>query len=278
MKKRAFENAVLEFSQNLGRPYPPKVSITETPCPLSSADEIAHIHPFENLICIWIKKLETLTLDEIRETAAHEVAHLISIEHDAKHAEAKSVLELATWRPPGGVAVINGGKKASRTTKIVKEKRVNRKNICSYFSCKVKTNLATCEHCGKLFCKEHLEPKPPYLPDFKRAALETKIDMEIWRKPGGHPCPPYYDYLKVKEKEEIEKRWQALNKMRELKPVRERFPISIPENTEFLEKPELKSQKAKKILLALIIITLLAAILLFIMIQCGILTIPIPQL
>jgi hypothetical protein len=35
---------------------------------------------------------------------------------------------------------------------------------------------------------------------------------EEYRKPG-HPCPDYVDYKKLKKKEDLERSWEALNKM-----------------------------------------------------------------
>jgi len=89
-------------------------------------------------------------------------------------------------------------------------------DVCSYHFCKVKTDLVECKHCGKFFCPEHLGPRLPYLPNFESTTKETRNAINNWRKPGGHPCPPYYDYLKEKEKEEFERRQKALDRMRSI--------------------------------------------------------------
>lgn len=52
-----------------------------------------------------------MDFDEIKETAAHEVAHLVSKRHGERHQDAISSLQIRTWRPPGGVAWIKPGKK-----------------------------------------------------------------------------------------------------------------------------------------------------------------------
>lgn len=217
MKKTAFENAVRRYSKTRGLDPPPNVSITENPCPLS-AGEIAHIHIEERIICIWKKKLEELTLDQIDKVAAHEVAHLFSIEHDGKHAQAQAELEIAGWSSSIGGVVIHGGKKVTPSASRRPKKRGRPKKICHYYSCKKRTKLFRCKYCGELFCKEHLRSKPPKLPPFKQRGVVGRIYMEEWRK-TGHACPPYYDYLKAKKKEDLEKRRRVLDKMRGLPTV-----------------------------------------------------------
>lgn len=133
MKKMAFENAVRECSERLGYTRPPKVSITETPCPLSSGDEIAHIHPHEGVICIWERKLESLNLDEIKQVAAHEVAHLISLRHDGKHAQAQTELEIGAWQPPPGVVIVNESKRESSRRQVKSKTRRPRKYLFLLF-------------------------------------------------------------------------------------------------------------------------------------------------
>jgi len=184
MKKIAFENAVQECSKRLDRTQPPNVSITETPCPLSSGDEIAHIHPYERIICIWKKKLESLNLDEIREVAAHEVAHLVSLDHDGKHAQAQAELEIGIWRPPPGVIVVNGNKEVPLAGP--DKEYPPEKNVCSCYLCKKRIDLHECKYCGKKFCTKHLPPKNPSLPPFKG----KKEELEEWRK-IGHACLDY---------------------------------------------------------------------------------------
>ncbi len=218
MNKTAFEGAVRECSERLGRAYPPTVSITDVPCPYSLGNEVAHIHPYQGIICIWKKKLLSLNLDEIREVAAHEVAHLVSVEHDGKHAQAQAELELGIWHPPPGTVAINGGKKSNSKGNINDKKTNRRKKACSYYSCVKRTNLTLCIHCGKNFCEQHLNPKNPHLPPFKSKSR----DMLEWRS-LGHPCPEYPEYLKQKEKENLDERWNALEKMRPMRPDPEKL-------------------------------------------------------
>jgi hypothetical protein len=118
----------------------------------------------------------------------------------------------------------------------------------------VKTDLVECKYCGKFFCPEHLGPRLPYLPNFESTTKETRNAINSWRKPGGHPCPPYYDYLKNKEKEEAQKRWEALEGMRNLRVRREEYEISgIPP-----VKPQIRRRNWAAIALAIIILTIVA--------------------
>jgi hypothetical protein len=249
MKKRAFEDAVRRCSERLDLDRPPIVSITEIPCPLSSSsDEIAHIHPDERIICISKKKLESIDLDTIEWVAAHEVAHLISRMHDGKHAKAQAELKTLIWRPPPGIVVIDGSRGQSSRTSIISSTKVSSraKNVCSYHLCAERTELRECRYCGKKFCKDHLKAKSPSLPPFNGRSG----DMIAWRGPG-HPCPDYLFYSRQKEKEDLQKRWDALNKMRRGGPT----PVPVPSvqlpgaltpSDSFPEKPPYVENKPKR--------------------------------
>jgi hypothetical protein len=206
IKKRAFRDAVQKCSKEWGLKYPPTVSITENPCPSSSSDTIAHIHLDERIICIWERKLESLDLDTIEKTAAHEVAHLVSPFHNGIHAKAQGELQTAIWHPPPGVTVINGGGRKS-SKRLTKPRKVRLQNVCSYHLCMKRTELSTCKYCGKKFCSEHLNPKVPTLPyGNKPWSRDEWVGL-------GHPCPDYPAYLEQKEKERREKAKETLDKM-----------------------------------------------------------------
>lgn len=255
MKKEAFENAVRRCSKEKGLDPPPSVSITENPCPFSSG-EIAHIHIEERIICIWKKKLEELTLDQINKVAAHEVAHLISIEHGGKHAQAQAEIEIADWGRSVGGVVIHGGKEVAPSVSDKPIKPGRRKKICSYHSCDKRTELVWCPYCERFFCKEHLRPKPPKLPPFKQKGIVGRIYMDEWRR-TGHACPPYFDYLKTKKKEDLQKQWEALNKMRGIPPV----PVSRPPIEIYYEKP--KSREIAKYIIGFIVVVVIIWVLLY---------------
>lgn len=274
MKKIAFENAVRRCSEAKGIDPPPRVSITEKPCPLSSGD-IAHIHIEGRIICIWKKRLEELTLDQIDKVAAHEVAHLISVEHGGKHAQAQAEIEIGIWSHSVGGVVIHGGKKVVPNISDKPKKPVRQKKICHYHSCKKRTELRRCVHCGELFCKEHLKPKYPTLPPFKRRGIVGRIYMEDWRG-SGHACPPYYDYLKAKEKEELDKRWKILDILsgrrhrvepvetgRQIEPVESGLiePVETGRRVEPVETPVKESRPHRFVISAVLIIAIIIILL-----------------
>ncbi len=186
IKKKAFENAVRKYSKELGLDRPLIVSITEPPCPYSSPNEIAHIHLDKGVICIRKKKLESIDIDTIEDTADHEVAHLVSPYHDTKHENAQITLKIRGLSPPPGVAIVHGGERENSKLTINSKKYEYIKNVCSYYSCKKGTDLHKCKYCGEKFCTEHLSPKNPLLPPFEGKPEK----LEKWRK-IGHPCSDY---------------------------------------------------------------------------------------
>lgn len=231
MKKRAFEDAVRKHSEGLGLGFFPKVSITEDPCPFATGGEIAHIHLEEKIVCIWRGRLESLNLDQIDDVAAHEVAHMASAEHDAKHVETQTRLGIRNFVRSARGVVIDGGKRVSRS-KPAKPEKVREKKICSHYDCNRKVKLRRCKYCKKLFCKEHLNPRAPSLPNLGHGNRSTKSKKE--EKAPGHPCPDYYDHVvksgREREKEELDKRWEALEGMRGLRSSPTKLPpVIIPE-------------------------------------------------
>lgn len=251
MKRVAFENAVRRCSKRLGLDCPPKVSITEEPCPFSR-DETAHIHVAERIVCIWKKKLEELTLDEIEKVAAHEVAHIVAIGHNGKHAQTQAELEIGAWADSIGGVVIDGGKRRTPSPPVKSTKKTRKRKVCSYHSCKQKTNLVRCKYCGELFCKEHINPTLPKLFNPKKKGIAGRLYMDDWRRPS-HPCPPYYDYMKQKQKEDIEKYGRALDHLTGHKRVEPGIRGSP-------QKP-VKPKSYRSLSLALIIITIMILIL-----------------
>lgn len=104
---------------------------------------------------------------------------------------------------------------------VSKRKKPLRKGECEYHECdKTKTILYKCKYCGKYFCKEHLRASLPGQARFHSKSEEDIAFLEEFRKPGGHPCPDYYDYWKAeKERKEGEYR-AALERLIESKPLR----------------------------------------------------------
>lgn len=111
-KERIFKETVEECSRILGMDRPPKVCFTDTPCPLSGSSgeiELAHIHLDSRFICVFRPKLLKCIIDEIKETASHEVTHLIAPNHDDLFYTSLEKLKTAIWQPTGGTTVIGGG-------------------------------------------------------------------------------------------------------------------------------------------------------------------------
>jgi len=80
---------------------------------------------------------------------------------------------------------------------------------CHYNSCIKKVGLHFCKYCGNAYCAEHLKPLPPSLPGgwFKHSSHKDIFNIEDWRNPNAHPCPPYYDYL-VAEAKKMDEEYQ----------------------------------------------------------------------
>lgn len=102
-------------------------------------------------------------------------------------------------------------------------KKESKRGVCHYHLCKKRTIVYKCKFCGKYFCKEHLNPKSPLLPPFKRVGRKAISDMENWRD-KGHPDPFYAEYLENKKREDLQKRKEALDRMRKLPPT----PVILP--------------------------------------------------
>ncbi|MBU2617657.1 MAG: M48 family metallopeptidase [Euryarchaeota archaeon] len=111
-KERVFKETVEECSRKLGMDRPPKVHFTDTPCPFSVSlgeTELAHIHWDARFICVFRPKLLKCTIDDIKETAAHEVTHLIASNHSDMFYALLEKLKTTIWQPPGGTVGIEGG-------------------------------------------------------------------------------------------------------------------------------------------------------------------------
>ncbi|MEM2865666.1 MAG: AN1-type zinc finger domain-containing protein [Candidatus Hadarchaeales archaeon] len=266
-KKVALANAVLRYCQMMGI-APLIVRVAETPCPNSSSDDIAHIHLEEGIICISKGRLMSLNLDDIEEVARHEVAHVWAPHHGVEHEKIQTFLSMKSfaWSNFTGTVRIEPGAKdkcaycgreevlpfychycglyycsehrlpekhecAKLPMRMWKAKGLEPRKIregeCSYHSCD-KPAKVECPHCHKRFCEEHAQPMPPYLPDFDSSGVMSKLEREKWREGQSHPCPPYYDYLQSKKKEESNGYWRALEKLRSKPAGRDEPPHSKP--------------------------------------------------
>jgi len=214
-KQKKFKDFVLLASASLGLPKPPKVKFWEKGCPHGKTrDEIAHIHPETGVICISKIRLEKMNMDEIEETAAHEVTHMIEHAHDDNFYIKHSDTKLGSW-------LLSRETDTGKGTRRKTGKKPRKTKNCEYHLCEEKpSKLHKCKFCGKNFCKKHASPKVvSMVHSYIKNNPEWSVffDKERERK-DGHPCFPYtsskFEEIKSKEKESYEKLFEALDKMR----------------------------------------------------------------
>ena len=167
---------------------------------------------------IWVSRihLRMMSFEEIKKTAGHELNHLFIGPHNAEFRNKLNELLVATWEPEftSGLKVIDGGKEVEKPEK-QSEKEID-KTECNRHSCNITTGLECCSHCGGYYCKEHIKPLPPLLPNFNNPDEFMK-----WKyREKFHPCPPYYDFLAKKYEDQIKEMEEKFNKMRALKITR----------------------------------------------------------
>lgn len=103
-KKRVFTEAVQEVCDTQNLPMP---EINFDGCHYEGGgDELAHSHPEQYMICISERQLKVQNSEGLRETAYHEMTHLIGlIEHGHKFENKKNELISKGWRPRKGSGV-----------------------------------------------------------------------------------------------------------------------------------------------------------------------------
>lgn len=91
-------------------------------------------------------------------------------------------------------------------------------DVCNYHLCQNKTRVYRCKYCDNYFCKKHIEPKMvSSLSKITSKKWDKQVENE-WRKENAHPCADYSDWLKISEKEKLNKSWEALNELRRIEP------------------------------------------------------------
>lgn len=99
-KKEKFREEVTLSARNRGVRIP-KINFWEVyDSSHFTKGERAHIHVKENLICIAEPELEYMSYDDIRETASHEVAHILNQSHDTDFWNKQSDTKAGLWTPP----------------------------------------------------------------------------------------------------------------------------------------------------------------------------------
>ncbi len=66
----------------------------------SFGNEAAHIHIEDNIICVSEHYLERATYEDIKNTAIHEVAHLINATHNFSFYQNQTLIKSHSWKPP----------------------------------------------------------------------------------------------------------------------------------------------------------------------------------
>ena len=119
LKKKEFIDVVSRIceNRNLPRPY-----VNFDGCPAENADQLAHYHPDVNMICISKRQLTVLNFDDINEVVAHEVAHILELNHGDKFDKEYVKNKICGWEPPAGVVVIYGNQKVEPVSKEARDK------------------------------------------------------------------------------------------------------------------------------------------------------------
>ncbi len=105
-KIQLFSDLVREAALNL-KVAIPRIEFWDGFCPTAKPGEDAHIHLDSRTICISKARLKNMSKDDIRETAIHEVSHLVVPNHNNYFWNTLAETRRDIWRPPFGV-VING--------------------------------------------------------------------------------------------------------------------------------------------------------------------------
>ncbi len=117
-KKRVFIEAVQDACDALHLPMP-KINFSGDDDP--GGNELAHSHPGSYKICISERQLKLQKSTGLKETANHEMTHLIGlIQHDSKFEKVKRELILEGWKPPkdSGVQFVSKNRVNEQSRKI----------------------------------------------------------------------------------------------------------------------------------------------------------------
>ena len=188
MKKEKFREVVYRTCKARGLPIP---KINFSGCPSETGDQLAHYHPDSNKICVSEFQLTKQNLDDIENTASHEVTHILVLDHGPNFHKEHADIKTRSWVPPPGVSFIRETPPTIRETHEEKEDKVR----CNYHLCRKKTELLKCEYCEGYFCKDHIKPSKPKF-------ISSKDYGEMSSKPleDSHPCMPYDKHLEQQEK------------------------------------------------------------------------------
>ncbi|MCL5093314.1 MAG: hypothetical protein M1128_02510 [Candidatus Marsarchaeota archaeon] len=117
-KKRVFIEAIQDACDVLHLAMP-KINFSGDDDP--GGNELAHSHPGSYKICISERQLKLQKSTGLKETANHEMTHLIGlIQHDSKFEKVKGELILEGWKPPkdSGVQFVSKNRVNEQSRKI----------------------------------------------------------------------------------------------------------------------------------------------------------------
>jgi predicted SprT family Zn-dependent metalloprotease len=208
----------------------PEINFGE--CEGDSPDQLGHYHPDENKICISKTKLIKQTYDDLEDTAAHEVAHILEHEHGPRFDTEEVTNRLVNWQPPGNIPVITEGqsrtadKKTSRPARPIKYK-------CNYHLCGKRRPTTKCKLCEKYFCAEHRTPIKPYVGNVENHQDET----------NGHPCMG----VVMEENQQNEKTTNEFtNALKQLTKKRSVQPLRTHQPSTTIKKEKKRNQPIKQ--------------------------------
>lgn len=203
-KRKRFIEVVHVACRNRNLPIP---SVNFDSCSQESQNQLAHIHTDINKICVSKNQLTKMTFDDIEETATHEVAHILEQNHDYGFQNEHQNIKQKIWRAPGGIVVIDGGKKSKYKTKTLKKSKHRIDNVrCNYHLCREKAKLKKCPYCKGFYCSEHSNPKQPGIVNYSNP--KTKDIILATEK--GHPCPDFVSFKEAEKRKQDEKYYDSL--------------------------------------------------------------------
>lgn len=88
--------------------------------------------------------------------------------------------------------------------------KLKKSKECSYHLCENKGNLVKCDYCEKKFCKEHIEARPASVQGIGDDYINDK--GKKLNNSNSHPCIPFIDIIREKEKLQKWRENEALNK------------------------------------------------------------------
>lgn len=227
------EALVLEFVKTIKDKYELDKKLTVVFCdgftPMGQ-EALACIEPATGTIYISRIYLNKMGIDEIKKVVAHEITHMFETEHTPAFYKLLNEFLSATWEPDfsTGIISINGSGRVEKPVK--KKKEVIDKTVCNRHSCNISTNLKRCRHCRGYYCEEHITPLPPSLPNFD---YPNKFNEWKQRRESHHPCPPFYDYLVRKHKENTKAASESLDRMN---VISKKPAITVSEETKKVKK------------------------------------------